>query len=229
MVVERKISIKVYVLAGILTFLVFSLGLMLGIILDNERLAWGQEESQKQELHYKSLQLQYLFMNELENTNKSCNVLQSTLQRTISELGETLDKVIEYKKDAAFNVDNYAILQHQYIIDNLKYWMLAKKTKKMCGTDVVNILYFYSGKNCPRCPDQGVILTYYKKLLKERLLVFPIDIDMKEQEPTIDLLARTFDVEILPTLIIEDKSVEGITSKEGLAELLCEYSDFAWC
>ena len=61
MVVKRKINFRRYIIAGIITFLVFSLGILLGFIMDFERLDYLEKTSKTQDLNYKSLQLQYLF------------------------------------------------------------------------------------------------------------------------------------------------------------------------
>ncbi|MBT3408447.1 hypothetical protein HN415_07225, partial [Candidatus Woesearchaeota archaeon] len=50
MVVERKISLNRYVVAGIITFLVFTLGLLLGLIMDNERVQYLDKRAEFQEI-----------------------------------------------------------------------------------------------------------------------------------------------------------------------------------
>ena len=58
---ERKISKEKYILAALLTLLIFSLGLTLGILLDSVRLQKSEKLSKQQEVDYGSLQLQYLY------------------------------------------------------------------------------------------------------------------------------------------------------------------------
>ena len=107
-------------------------------------------------------------------------------------------------------------------MDNLNYWLFAKKTKEKCDLDVVNILYFYSEKNCQTCPDQGVILTYFKKTFGDKLLVFPIDVDYELNEPVITILKKQYDVTMYPTTIIEDQKYEGIIHNEELKKIICD-------
>ena len=96
---KRRISLERYVIAGVITFLIFTLGLSLGFVLDQKRVSWIEEKSNQQELDYKSLQLQYLYLNTLENTEKSCDVLRSTLQSTLITLSETLEDLEEFKEE----------------------------------------------------------------------------------------------------------------------------------
>ena len=58
----RTISTDKYIIAGIITALIFGLGLTLGLILEDARYGLVQQVNQDQEVRYQSLQLQYLFL-----------------------------------------------------------------------------------------------------------------------------------------------------------------------
>ena len=68
---KRSISLERYIIAGVITFLIFTLGLSLGFVLDQKRVSWIEETSNEQELDYKSLQLQYL-LRKLDIHIKKC-------------------------------------------------------------------------------------------------------------------------------------------------------------
>jgi len=222
MPVKRKISKEKYILAFVLTTLIFVLGLALGILFDNLRIDWAEGEHNDQEVDYLSLQFQYLYLTTIEDKNASCAVLHTTLQSSITDLSESLQTFISYKEDTKINLEEYEQVGRKYILDNLRYWLLAKRAKKECDLDVVNVLYFHSEHNCPICPNQGVILTYFKKTLGDKLLIFPIDVDYEENEPTITMLKNQYRIETYPTLIIGDNKYEGIVSNEDLKKIICE-------
>jgi len=219
--VERKISIEHYLKVGFLTILVFSLGVSLGLIIDNERVDWLRSEARQQEVMYQGLQLQYMYISELETSEDICPVLEATLEDSIADLGHTLDTLETSQQDTQVNNDEYQLIKHRYIIDNLRYWMFVNKMKTVCKKDLVTILYFYSQDNCPICPDLGVVLTYYKKIFDDRLLIFPINVDLENDEPMISILRKQYSIETVPTLIIEDEKHEGLLSKEELKKELC--------
>ena len=218
---KRRISLERYIVAGVLTFLIFTLGLSLGFILDYKRMAWVEETGKGQELNYKSLQLQYLYLNTLENTEKSCDVLSNTLKSTLVTLSETLDDLEEFKKDTKINKKEYSALLRKFTIDNLNYWLFAEKSKKSCNVDTVSILYFFSRENCKICPNQGVILSYFKNIFGENLLIFPIDVDLKKDEPIISLLESVYDVTSYPTIVIDETPFRRIVSKDELGNIIC--------
>ncbi|MBW2974637.1 hypothetical protein KY366_02870 [Candidatus Woesearchaeota archaeon] len=222
MAVERKVSKDKYIIAFILTSIIFILGLTSGMLFDNLRVKWVESENREHEVDYLSLQFQYLYLTTLEDKNESCSVLHATMEKSVRDLSESLQTFIKYKENTKINKKEYELAGRRYILDNLKYWLLAKKTKEECDLDVVNIVYLYSEKNCPICPDQGIILTYFKKTFGDKLLVFPIDCDYGTTEPVINILKNQYKITEYPTLIIEGKKYTGIVNNKELKKIICD-------
>jgi len=222
MKIQRTLSLSRILVALIIAALIFCLGVALGFLLDGQRIQWMQYQSQQQKSDYESLQWQYLFLTSSTDKNQTCVVLQAALEKSIVDLGASLDKIQSYKKESQINQEDYDVIERLYLINNLNYWLLASKTKKECGEDYITILYFFSEKSCPSCPDQGVILTYYKKMYQEKLLVFPINLDMESQEASLGILKSIYNITMLPSITVEDKKYEGVVSKEELGKIICD-------
>lgn len=218
---ERKISYSKYLLALIFSILILSLGFTLGIIIDSARVSWAERAAAAQETEYQSLQLQYAIISSLQADPTKCAVLHTALQKSIEELGESLERIEEYRQNSRINDDWYSLWQRRYILDNLKYWYLADKTREDCKIDIVTLLYFFSTKDCDICPNQGVILTYFKKKYDEKLLVFPIDIDLEKEEPVVGLIRARFNITEYPTIVIADVTHSGVIPKDDLGKLIC--------
>ena len=221
MKIQRTLSLSRILVALIIAALIFCLGVALGFLLDGQRIQWMQYQSQQQKSDYESLQWQYsvglrletrrsqqksdyeslqwqyLFLTSSTDKNQTCVVLQAALEKSIVDLGASLDKIQSYKKESQINQEDYDVIERLYLINNLNYWLLASKTKKECGEDYITILYFFSEKSCPSCPDQGVILTYYKKMYQEKLLVFPINLDVENQEASIGILRNIYNISMI--------------------------------
>jgi len=221
MAVERKINKGNYIIAALLTIMVFVLGLSLGFLFDNMRLNYSETINKESEVNYLSLQFQYLYLTTLQDTNSSCAVLHSAIEKSTKDLSQSLQDFITFKENSKLNKKQYELIGRRYILDNLKYWLLAKKAKEECNLDVVNVLYFYSTNHCQICPNQGVVLTYFKKQFGDSLLIFPIDVDYEEKEPIISILLDQYDVREHPTLIIEDKKHTGLVSNVEFKDLIC--------
>jgi len=215
----RKISTSKYLVAGIITVLVFSLGLTMGLILEDHRYNLIELVNAEQETRYLSLQLQYLYLTSFSNYN-NCPILETALKEATTQLDESLRGVIEYESENDVNDERKILVQRRYIVDNLRYWLLAKESKEKCSLDIVPIIYFHN-TDCPSCPNQGTILTYYKKIYGEQLLVFPINIDLRNEEPMVELVMNQFNIDSLPTLIIDNKKYVGVVRQDQLKEIIC--------
>ena len=222
MVVKRRISKQKYLLAAVFTFLIFSLGITLGVILDNERFRYVDQLNKIYELDYKRIQFQSLYLNTIRNDNHSCMALFGTLEDAIADLGYSLERFLEYEKQSKIKRDEFTVIKRRYLLDNLKYWLFSREAKQMCNLDVVTILYFYSESECDDCPNQGVILTYFKKKFGDKLLIFPIDVDLEEDEKIITLLRKNYEAFSYPTIVIEDTKYSGVQSKEVLSKIICD-------
>ncbi len=219
---KRSLSFRRYLVAGVITTLIFILGLLLGLVMDYERLDSLQEAGEVQDLNYKSLQLQYLYLTTLEEPETSCQILQAALTSSIEELSYSLEQYEKYEKDTQINKAQYELIARNYLLDNIRYWIFSKRTKEICEDDVINVLYFYSLDNCNICPNQGTILSYFKTKLQDQILVFPINTDLDED--FIELLELQYGIKTLPTIIVNDEKYEGVVSKERLTQIICNNS-----
>ncbi len=224
MKVQRNISSGRIFIALIITVLIFCLGISLGLLLDSQRIQWSETQAKEQRADYESLRWQYLFLTSAENKEETCISLKVALDTSVNDLGASLDKIQNYRKQTQLNDKEYTIIERTYVIDNLKYWLLAKKTKEECGADYSIILYFFSDKSCSICPDQGTILTYYKQKYEEKLLVFPINLDLESQESSLKIVKDVYNITSFPTLIIENVKYEGLVDTNTLGQIL--FDDF---
>ena len=216
----RIISKDKYVLAGVITFLIFSLGLTLGFIINDHRYNVIEEVNMEQDVKYLSLQLQSLYLSTFSDYD-NCPTLAATLRDSVEDLSDSLSEVIAFEEDANVPDTRQKVVMRRYILDNVRYWLVARENKVKCDIDVVPILYFYS-TDCPSCPNQGTILTYFKKLFGEQVLVFPINLDFRSEEPMVEIMMSQYEVSKFPTVVIDNKKYEGVVRKEQMQQIICD-------
>jgi hypothetical protein len=220
--VDRKISKHKYLIVLVITLLIFMLGMSFGMIWDSKRVQWVEQENQLRDLDYQSLQFQYLYLSTLtQNTDDACSVLYKTLEQSVKDLGQTLEALIAYQKDTSIHNEEYRILERDYILDNFRYWLFAKQIQEACDNDIVTILYFYTKYGCGECNDQGALLTHYKKIFKDRLLIFPIDTELKNDEISISLIEARYNITQYPSIVIKDQKHEGLLTSDRMNYLIC--------
>lgn len=217
----RKVSKEKYVAAGILTFLILALGLTLGFIIDDHRYNLVDEINMEQDVKYMSLQMQYLYLNAF-SAQDSCPMITASLKDSVKDLSDSLNEVVDFEEENGLVTDKRReVILRRYALDNLRYWLLATQSKQKCDMQIVPIIYFYS-EECPSCPTQGTILSYFKSVFEEKVLVFPINVDMRKDETMVEMVMSQFNVTKVPTLIIDNKKYTGVVKKDQLDEIICQ-------
>jgi len=218
----RSLSKDKYIIAGAITLGIFLLGLFLGLAIEGKRVNYIESIGKKQNLDFSSLQMQYAFIDQLSQ-EKNCLAVQKTFEQNINNLESTRIRLENFDRDATLNKNELDLLKNEYILAQLRYWLLAERTRELCGADVVSILYFFSDeKECPDCEKQAFVLTYLKKKFKDKLLIFSFDSNF-ESEPMIPLLKNTYNVSIYPTIVIEGKPRQSFQDKDTILKELCSY------
>ncbi len=226
----REFNKKRYIIAALLTLFVFVLGLMLGLVIEGKRVQYIQSINRIEKLDYNSLQLQYAYIEQLSQ-ERNCDAVSKTFENSVKSLIETSERLENYEQNANLNKEDLHALKREYILAQLNYWLLAKRTKKICNRDLVTILYFYStDKECPDCGEQAFILTYLKNEFKDKLLIFALDSTYTD-EPMIGMLKDQYEISGYPTLVIEDKVFESFTSKDEILKTVCSLykEDIDYC
>ena len=218
----RSLSRDKYIIAGIITLGVFLLGLLLGLTIEGKRVNYIESIARKQNLDFSSLQLQYAFIDQLSMEN-NCLAVQKTFEQNINSLESTRIRLENFDRDATLNKNELDILKNEYMLAQIRYWLLAERTRKLCGSDIVNILYFFSDeKECPNCEKQAFVLTYLKKKFRDKLLIFSFDSKF-DNEPMVPLLKKTYNVTSYPTIVIESEPRKGFQDKDVILNEICNY------
>ena len=221
---QRVTSKNRYFIAAVITILIFLLGMAMGALIDGQRADALLQETKQLEIDYKSLQLQSMLLTNLKQNTNTCALIKTALDNSVQTLSESLDRIQKYQQDTTINKDDYAMIARRYVQDNIQYWQFAKQAKEQCDMNTVPILYFFSTNYCSSCPDQGVILTYFKMIFGDSLLVFPIDVDLADQELLIRLLEANYNINQTPSIVVEDQIfIGGITQKEELQLIICSH------
>ena len=217
--VDRKFYKKEHFIALMITLVIFVIGILIGLKVSDLRVGYVQDISRVQKADLESLQLQYLFLNTQKNKNESCVVLQKTLDQSLHDLENARLKIETYIQN--LQREDFILTKKEYMLNEIRYWLLAQQMKQECGADVVSILYFYAkDENCGDCSTQGYILTSLKNRFEDKLLIFSLDSEFDES--MIKILNNVYNITRVPALIIESKKFEGLITKEKLSEIICK-------
>lgn len=218
--VRRKVNYQLYFIAGIISFIIFFSGFFLGWKLNVYKLDYLRSDINSLHTDVQSSLLEFMFLDVMES-NVSCNFLKER----VSELGETANsigkKIETYESSEKFENVEYKNLKNEYMDILLRYWLFSEKIKNSCQDDFMVVLYFYRNEpTCQECMNQGVVLDYYKRQLKDDVLIFPFDTGLNS--PVASFLMKAFDITTIPSLVIEDVKYDGFVNRDELKNSFCQ-------
>jgi len=211
MVDRKKFILRRYLVALILTILIFLIGVMLGGGIANIKIGKLAKLEREMKTRIMDLELQFLLAEE-----QPCS---SELPGLAEELYQIGGKLNYMERQKGMDDPDVLELKKYYSLLQIRHWLFLKMVKERCKRDLHLILYFYSNepKKCDRCGDQGIILSYLrKKYPNVRVYSFDVGLD----SGAIKTLMKNFDIEVVPTVVVDGKVLHGFQKKEELERLL---------
>ena len=214
-----------YIAAFIITALIFVLGFFAGLVIEGQRSAYLEDTYQQQRVEYSSMQLQQQLIEEIAK-EENCQALQRTFDQNIKNLENARVRLESFQQDATLKQDDFDALAREYTHAQIRYYLLAQKNQELCGEDAATVLYFYSAdENCPQCEDQAFVLTYLKRVMDEKLLIFSFNEMLRDQEPTIQILMNRYNITEFPAVVVNEQMHQGYIGRNNLTDELCGWFD----
>jgi hypothetical protein len=216
--VKRKIHWEFYAISGFFTMILLIGGVYFGIFLSKEKiveLERGLEDLKRRE---EDIALEFALLTTFENS--SCEILSYELNKAVTDADKLGSRLVHYETTERVKASGFYPLKKDYTLTLIRAWLYLERMKSECNmTGFVTNLYFYSNKNCPDCPRQGLILDYIKRTYPQNIMTFALDYDIDLN--VINLLKSLYKVEKVPTLVIDGKKYEGLVTLQELKEILC--------
>lgn len=207
-----------YYLVLILSIFIFTIGLLLGIVVENKRVILIQHETIENEIIFESLKTNYMMMNQQKDFD--CKSFDKNFENSIRQLEDIRIKIEEYRLSAKINENEYNRLDHRLFILKMNHYLLLEEVKDKCDLGFIVLYFFSDQKECPRCSDQEFVLTYFRKTLDTKFRVFAINSNIDDY--SIKLLKEKYDVKSYPTVIISEDKFEGLMSREIIKNYICK-------
>jgi hypothetical protein len=210
---------NIYILSLVITIAIFFLGLFIGLNIEKFVLSNLSNRASSIENAIQEIELEMLYFQGLD-PEESCPFLREVVRKTNNQLDIFAEQLGGYSdKRILFTRGDVTNIKNKYTSLLIKDWILQEKIKKDCNATVVSILYFYSTEGCDDCILQGDILTLLKEKFKDRLMVFPLDVEIDND--MVEILSGGFNITSTPALVINDRKYSGIITKEPLEGLIC--------
>jgi len=220
----KKIT-KVYLVAGFLTVVLYSMGVLTGLFIQRNILFRTEEEIERIREEFdvyrknlENIQLEQLYITTYKG-ELSCNFLISVINDINDDLSYFWSKLPprleEYEKYSQIQPE-YEKLKRDYVLLSIRVWLLSLNIKEKCGKDIIPVLYIYSG-DCDNCVEQGIVLDKLKKKHKEFSAAV---VDFNMDEPIVKIIKSSYNITEVPSFVINNKAYQGFKTLSELEEII---------
>ncbi|MEK6920654.1 MAG: hypothetical protein AABX82_02125, partial [Nanoarchaeota archaeon] len=135
-------------------------------------------------------------------------------------------RIETYSDDATIAKDAFELLEREYFLAEVRYWLLANRAREICDHDIVTLLSFSSDEEeCSECDEQSFVLNYMKKELGEKLLIFSFNVKTVD-EPMIAILKTAYNITEYPSIVVDDALYATLHDVNVLMPIVCnEYEE----
>ncbi|MFH8132254.1 MAG: hypothetical protein QW321_01455 [Candidatus Aenigmatarchaeota archaeon] len=213
-------KVSIHYAPTIFTVLIFLIGLMIGIIVENYRLSSIRKSISESEIRWNDARLlNYYFIN-LEKNN--CDLaFEENLEynEKIYSYGKVIEQAIEasrFTPELEQEWRRYTLLQVQFLFGSIEL-------KEKCNLDYSIVIHLFKKKNLTSEEEinnklQSAILLDLKEKCGRKMMLVPLtaDVDLL----VVDYIVKRFNVTTYPSVIIDEKVFQGLTPKEELEKYL---------
>lgn len=190
-------------------FLIFIAGFITGYFSERTGMVYTQSEIEQLRNQVDNMQLQEMF---LTGEKVDCNLMYSTMGKVSWSLYDMVDRI----KVTNPGTEEFTKLKRDADTMSLRAWIIARNIQQQCKSDIVPVLFLYSGY-CPECQSQDAILKKEKEKHPE-VMVYAIDYGMS-QDAT-DLVKAAYSINSTPSMIINHQ-LYGKLSEQELESIIC--------
>jgi len=216
MVIQKDVFWK----AGIITAIVFILGVSLGSFLESSRIKDIREEYKVVEVQWADAKLQSSYFQVLKP--EFCDsAIKENLNFADRIYNEGL-KIERYENANKLNDENQLLYEKQrYALLKTEFWLNSIYLKEKCKASYTNVLYFYLDKPSliekPKQDTISLILKDLKDKYGEKMMLIPIPLDLNLV--TINVIKSTYNLTVSPTILINEKiKLEDLHSLEEIEQ-----------
>jgi hypothetical protein len=212
---QNNINYKRYIIALILSSMVFASGFLVSNLLTSNKLDSLKTIEDNISLTILSAETEYDILREIPCDTPN-SIKNTTLNKEISELAEKL-QILETNDQ---NDERIIAAKKRYTLLLVKDYLLSKKVSESCKIKPTFVIYFYGNADiCPECVRTSTALSSLRSDYENlRVYAFDMNLDL----PLIKSFAGIYGIknESLPALVIDKKVYGGLNTKEAIEQLL---------
>jgi len=209
-----KLITKVYLIAALLSLILFLSGIWLGFFLSKTTLLPIEKEISSLENQLETIREEYFLLG--IKGKEGCMLLR-TLSQDLAQKLNNISSQFKILEERGEHGQLFEDLKKEYVLLSLKAWILNSNIREYCNQSIVASLYFYSFP-CNECGAQEIILEKLKNKYYGDFLVYGIDCSV--DSPVVEALKKSYGVKKVPSLLIGGELIEGYRNFTYLDKLI---------
>ena len=196
---------NIFLKTGIITVVVFLIGVYLGMSFDNMRVEEVKSGITEVDNLWNDARLMQFYIEELSNRTEYCDFLLDENLRIGDMIYEEGLRVEQYENSNRFS-SLFATEKRRYALLDLQFWLNSIELKKVCNGTYSTVIYFYSQNDKT---DQQIFQDKALWDLKQKCgpqiiyITFPADMGIS----TIEVIKTVYNITSIPSILIDEKTV----------------------
>jgi len=211
---------NVFVKAALLTAVVFSLGVFVGVWLDVARLDEVTAAIEGINDRWSDARMQTMYYQIFEKAPGFCDAAMKSNLDFNAKIYEEGAKIERYESVNKFT-PSLLMEKRRYALLQLQFWMNSIQLREACDTDYNTLVYLYSVNESFTMDQhlQSAVLLDAKDKCGPGLMLTPLPADIGIE--TIELVKSNFGITQFPALIVNERVVlQGLQTEKDLAKYL---------
>ena len=204
---------SVYLKAGVLTAIIFLLGLSIGFWLDWNRSQEVRSQLEELKIQADEARVGLVFYQAFRDDPAFCPLFELGIQEQIKRVGALGDQLENLHQTNKLD-DSYFNFRKQYVLFNTELYLNALQLKKNCNANAVTIAYFYPDSPCVDCARQANELLALKNACPQKVWLFALPVDVNVS--VVNMLARKYGATTMPSLAVNEKTFSGFQTASAL-------------
>ena len=211
---------RVFAETLVLTVLILIIGFAIGFLVESGRINDATENYQNFEVKALDLQLQRDYFGTLNESN--CN---QAIRENLIFADNLYNEGLLIERYEQVNQINPEVLTQKkiYVLLKTQLWLNSIKLKEQCSKASHTVVYVYTQKpDLTKEAEQSAMSKTLKEVkdeLNNTIILIPIAGDLGLN--SVEMQLRTYNINYLPSIIIDEKKVlEGFHNKEEILALL---------
>lgn len=188
--------------ASLATFLLLSLGLLIGLQVDDARGAYVEDQLRESDLRMQNFIVTQSYLD--ESSNNYCRLVENQipdLSRENTKIGQNLQS---FSGKSLSNQGQYNYLVRKYYVNQLRLYNVLDEYNSRCEENTTLIFYFFDQSADSK--RQGAVLTEYYRNVDNSTYIFSFNLE-KNKSSVMQLLRDDYQVEEGPSIVINGDEV----------------------